>query len=75
MGAMPPHHMYFFARRQKDGTYMDSFTKAPKHKDQVEIELEKLVPFGHKPFEWFQGQRLVEMITEISECDPIDIVD
>lgn len=54
---------------------MDSFTKAPKHKDQVEIELEKLVPFGHKPFEWFQGQRLEEMIAEISECDPIDIID
>ena len=54
---------------------MGSFVRIPSHKDQVEIELEKLVPFSHNPFGWFQGKRLEEMITEISECDPIDIID
>lgn len=54
---------------------MDSFTKAPKHKDQVEIELEKLIPFGHNPVAWFQGQRLDEMIEEISEYAPITTID
>lgn len=54
---------------------MDSFALIPSHEDQVEIELEKLVPFGHYPFSWFQGQRLEEMVDEISEHDPIDIID
>lgn len=54
---------------------MDSFTKTSKHKDQVKIELEKLVPFGDHSFDLFRGQRLEDMIDEISECDPIDIID
>ena len=54
---------------------MDSFALIPSHEDQVEIELEKLFPFGHYPFSWFQGQRLEEMVDEISEHDPIDIID
>ena len=54
---------------------MDSFALIPSHEDQVEIELEKLVPFGHYPFSWFQGQRLEEMVDEIRGCDSIDIID
>lgn len=54
---------------------MGSFVRIPSHKDQVEIELEKLVPFGDYSFNLFRGQRLEEMIAEISECDPIDIID
>lgn len=54
---------------------MGSFAPIPSHEDQVEIELDKLVPFGHYPFSWFQGQRLEEMVDEISEHDPIDIID
>ena len=47
---------------------MDSFALIPSHEDQVEIELEKLVPFGHYPFSWFQGQRLEEMVDEIGRA-------
>lgn len=54
---------------------MGSFVRIPSHKDQVEIGLEKLVPFRDYSFNLFRGQRLEEMITEISECDPIDIID
>ena len=33
----------------------------------VEIELDKLVPFGNHPFKLFQGRRLDDMIDEIGE--------
>ena len=42
------------------------FTKVEPHRDQVEIELDKLVPFRNHSFGLFQGRMLDEMINQIS---------
>lgn len=53
------------------------FTEALPDKNQIDIELDKLVPFKGYPLEWFsKGQRFQDMIDEICEtgiCDPIYI--
>lgn len=42
-----------------------SFTKVYPHKDQVEIEINNLVPFARRPLKLFRGRRLTEMVDSI----------
>lgn len=41
------------------------FTKVHPHKDQVEIGIDKLVPFANHPLDLFRGKRLAEMVDSI----------